>query len=351
MDLSRPDRGGGGWLCLDNRRDHTPCMTPHMGEMAAPVSFAPVAFVEAHGLRLHYLEWGTAAAGGGGGAGGGRGAAAAAATAAPAGIVLVHGLGSGAHIWDLVAPLLSVAGSPRVVALDQRGHGESDQPDSGYDFATIVADLAGFMDAVGLTQPSVLVGHSWGASVVLHYAASHPDRTAGVALVDGGTGSPGERWSWAEAETRLRPPDIDGMLWSELHERISSNNGAYADSRTEAVGRSLFHVDAEGRVTRRFRIPNHMQVVRALWEQRPAELLSQVRCPILVLPARQTTEPSEMNSAKGAAVARVQQIQPRARVRWFENTVHDVPLQRPEELADELSAFAREVLELRAASS
>jgi pimeloyl-ACP methyl ester carboxylesterase len=239
---------------------------------------------------------------------------------------------------------VSAGASVRVVALDQRGHGESDQPDTGYDFATVVADLADFIAAVGLTRPSVLVGHSWGASVVLHYAATHPDRTAGIALVDGGTGTPGERWSWEEAETRLRPPDLDGMLWTELHERMSQNNGAYADSRAEAVGRSLFHIDAEDRVTRRFRIPNHMQVVRALWEQRPAELLAQVRCPILILPARQTTEPSEMNSAKLAAVARAQRVQPRARVRWFENTVHDVPLQRPEELASELSGLVREAL-------
>ena len=62
-------------------------------------------------------------------------------------MVLVHGVGSSSHIWDLTAPLLADQ-LVRVVAMDQRGHGESDQPDSGYDFASVVADLAGFMDAV-----------------------------------------------------------------------------------------------------------------------------------------------------------------------------------------------------------
>jgi len=85
------------------------------------------------------------------------------------------------------------ARSLRVLALDQRGHGESDQPDTGYDFLTIVADLLGFLDANGLTQPVILVGHSWGAPVVLHFAVEDTERTAGLALVDGGTGSPGER--------------------------------------------------------------------------------------------------------------------------------------------------------------
>jgi pimeloyl-ACP methyl ester carboxylesterase len=256
---------------------------------------------------------------------------------------LVHGLGSTSHIWDFVAPRLAET-SLRVVALDQRGHGESDQPDTGYDFPSIVADLTGFVDALALRAPSVYVGHSWGASVVLHFGVQHPDRCAGIVLVDGGTSSPRERWTWQEAETRLRPQDLDGMLWTELHQRMMLDNAAYAQGRSEAVGRSLFRVDAAGRVTRRFRIPNHMQVVRALWEQRPAELLPRLACPVLILPARQSAAPLEINSAKAVAVARAAEIQPKARVRWFENTVHDVPLQRPEELADELASFVFQTL-------
>jgi pimeloyl-ACP methyl ester carboxylesterase len=211
----------------------------------------------------------------------------------------------------------------------------------------VVADLAGFIAALGLDAPLVLVGHSWGASVVLHFGVSHPDRTAAIALVDGGTSSPGERWTWEETETRLRPPDLDGMLWTDLHQRMVGNNGAYAQERSEAVGRSLFHVDGDGRVTRRFRIPNHMQVVRALWEQRPAELLPQLDCPVLILPARQSTEASEINVAKAAGVARALEVQPKARAHWFEDTVHDVPLQRPEELASELQSCVEDALRAR----
>ena len=274
------------------------------------------------GLCLHFQEWGAADP--------------------RATVVLVHGLGSSSHIWDLVGPRLA-AGGFRVVALDQRGHGESDQPDQGYDFQSVVADLSGFMEGVDVAGPTVLVGHSWGASVVLHFAVAHPNRAAGIVLVDGGTSSPGERWSWEETETRLRPPDIDGLQWADLHQRMSRNNGAYADPRAEAVGRSLFRVDAEGLVTRRFRISNHMQVVRALWEQRPAELLPQVRCPVLIVPARQASDPPDMKANKAAAVDRALQLLPQARVRWFDDTVHDVPLQRPRELATEVTEFTRQM--------
>src|SRR5712691_12783705 len=101
-------------------------------------------FVKVGALQLHYQEWGAPTASGT--------------------VVLVHGVGSSGHIWDLTGPLLAER-SLQVVALDQRGHGDSDQPDSGYDFTSVVADLAGFVDALGLDAAAVLVGHSWGASV------------------------------------------------------------------------------------------------------------------------------------------------------------------------------------------
>jgi len=275
-----------------------------------------------NGLQLHFERWGLG----------------------EASVVLVHGLGSSCHIWDLTAPRL--ASEFGVMALDQRGHGESDQPDDGYDFASIVSDLAGFVDhLLSPGRQAVFVGHSWGASVVLNFGVTHPERTAGLVLVDGGTGSPGERWTWEETETRLRPPDLDSMSWSDLRASMAGRNGTFSDPRVEAISRSMFHIDSEHRVRRRFRIPNHMQIVRALWEQRPIELVRQVRSPLLVLPARQDTDAADFREAKQRSVDRVVQVQPTARVRWFENTIHDVPLQRPDELAAELLAFGRQVLQ------
>ena len=70
-------------------------------------------FVTANGLQLHYRRWAAARPG---------------ADLPP--LLLVHGLASSAHIWNLVAPLLAAQGHS-VTALDQRGHGESDKPGSG----------------------------------------------------------------------------------------------------------------------------------------------------------------------------------------------------------------------------
>src|SRR5262245_3005924 len=97
------------------------------------------------GLRLAYREW----------RGDGR----------PIG--LLHGLASNAGIWEPVAARLSPRF--RVVALDQRGHGRSDKPTDGYDFDRVVADASEAFGRLGVVRP-LLVGHSWGGNVALHYA-------------------------------------------------------------------------------------------------------------------------------------------------------------------------------------
>ena len=112
-------------------------------------------------------------------------------------IVLLHGLASSSRIWDQVAGRL--APRWRVVALDQRGHGRSDKPDDGYDFATIVADGRAAAAALGVERPLV-VGHSWGGNVALQWAVEPGPAPRGIVLVDGGFLEPARRMSWAEAD-------------------------------------------------------------------------------------------------------------------------------------------------------
>jgi pimeloyl-ACP methyl ester carboxylesterase len=70
----------------------------------------------------------------------------------------------------------------RFFALDQRGHGESDQPPGGYGMPDLAADVLAFMDAKGLPEATI-VGHSMGSFVAQHAAARAPERVAGLVLV------------------------------------------------------------------------------------------------------------------------------------------------------------------------
>jgi hypothetical protein len=93
----------------------------------------------------------------------------------------------------------------------------------------------------------------------------------------------------------------------------------------------------------RFRFDNHMQVVDALYDQRPAALYPLVDCPVLLCVAGEPIDSHEAAGAKRAAAGRVLALFPSANVTWFEDTMHDIPLQRPAELATELARFAKEV--------
>ena len=97
-------------------------------------------------MRFHYLDWG----------GSGH----------P--ILLLHGGGLNAHTWDVVC--LMLRDRYRCVALDQRGHGDSEwSPANDYGVETQVVDVEGFVDSLNLANP-VLVGQSMGGLNSMAYA-------------------------------------------------------------------------------------------------------------------------------------------------------------------------------------
>jgi pimeloyl-ACP methyl ester carboxylesterase len=293
--------------------------------------------VPGDGVRLHARDWG----------GGG-----------PA-VVLLHGLASNARIWDGVAPRLVGAGL-RVVALDQRGHGGAGQPDGGYDFASVGRDLAAALAALGLERPEgsgepqrgapvnrpVLVGHSWGANVALQFAADRPGSLAGLALVDGALSAVTE-WAGStreEVRRRLAPPRFAVPLtdWLAMAGRFDPG-GSGGQPWVRDYLRAGVEVDDRGVARSRFRFDNHMQVVDALYDQRPPALFPLVDCPVLLCPADDPADHAEHAAAKRGAVDRALELFPSATVTWFEDTMHDIPLQRPAELAAELARFANDV--------
>ncbi|MET0832393.1 MAG: alpha/beta hydrolase [Actinomycetota bacterium] len=281
--------------------------------------------VPGDGVRLHVRDWS------------GSGQA----------VVLLHGLASNARIWDGVASRLAGAGL-RVVALDQRGHGASEQPGSGYDFATLGRDLSAALAALGIERP-VLAGHSWGANVALQFAADRPGALAGLALVDGALLGVAE---WAgptldEARRRLAPPRFAVPLtdWLARAGRFDAG-GSGGQPWVRDYLRAGVDVDDQGVARSRFQFDNHMQVVDALYGQRPPDLYPLVDCPVLLCPAADPAADATHAQAKRDAAVRATGLLPSATLTWFEDTMHDIPLQRPAELAAELARFADAVKEV-----
>ena len=92
--------------------------------------------------------------------------------------VLLHGSGENASVWSHLAPRIS--SRLRVVAVDLRGHGNSDRdPEANYNSHTFTADLAKVINAFGFKKMT-LIGHSWGAETVIRFAAANPRRSRGL---------------------------------------------------------------------------------------------------------------------------------------------------------------------------
>lgn len=99
-------------------------------------------------------------------------------------VVFLHGLvmDNLSSFYLTLAPKL--APHADVVLYDLRGHGRSERPPTGYTVDDGVADLVGVLDQLDLAQPVHLVGNSYGGVLALGAAVDHPERVAGMTLIE-----------------------------------------------------------------------------------------------------------------------------------------------------------------------
>lgn len=116
-------------------------------------------FITLNGLRFHYRDWGNEGA-------------------QP--FVLLHGFTGHARTWDTFAQAMQE--KYWVLALDQRGHGETEWA-TDYRAERMVEDIAAFVDALELQQ-IILLGLSMGGRNAYMYAAQYPDKVARLVIVD-----------------------------------------------------------------------------------------------------------------------------------------------------------------------
>ena len=152
-------------------------------------------FIKVNSLDLHYMDWGTSG---------------------KIPMLLLHGGAQNAHMWDYVG--LSFSSDFHVIALDQRGHGDSDWAHDGdYSLEKHQGDIEGFIREVGIA-PFNLVGLSMGGQNSTVLTANNPDWVKKVVIVDVGPEVQGEGIQEIRSFTSL-PDELDSF--EEFVERVA----------------------------------------------------------------------------------------------------------------------------------
>lgn len=210
-------------------------------------------------------------------------------------LVLLHGFGNEAHIYDDFAP--KIAPYYRTVAIDLRGHGDSGHdPERRYDYPFHVRDLECATAALGIGR-FVLLGHSLGGRIAMFFAGAHPERMAGLVLVDSApeVDLRGVVRIRQDLEKNAAPGGGNAKIGSVAeYERMLSI--AYPAARPEALARmarhglrplpsggferktdAAFHTGARG-MTAEQAAEHEKRTTHELWDA-----LARVPCPTLVV--------------------------------------------------------------------
>ena len=274
----------------------------------------------ADGLSIHLLEWSH------------EGVA----------LLLLHGFGNEAHIWDDFAPV--VAPYYRTIAMDLRGHGDSAHDSQRrYDYQSHVRDLEAITAELGIDR-LVLVGHSLGGRISALFAARHPRRMAGLVLVDAGPeldargvsriSTDVERSvdlsfaSLAECENALahaypaaQPAALARMARHEMRKR--------EDGRYERKTDPAFHA-ARGQLTAAAAEALEKKTTQELWDA-----LAGIPCPALVVRGA-ASDVLDPDTAERMA----EEVLPNARLALVPRAGHSVMTDNPEGFSEAVSSFA-----------
>lgn len=244
----------------------------------------------------------------------------------PVDFILVHGLASNALLWEGVANFLLEQGYSSV-AVDLRGHGLSSKPLTDYSYDRISMDLLQVAKHVVQPDvPAVLLGQSWGASVVVEFAIRHPEYVESLVLVDGAYSDLKANFgSWEECLERLRPPDFSSTTLSQARLYME---GAHAKWSKSAIDATLANLEELGDRTIRARLSlaNHLAILHELYQFTPRESIQQINMPVRILVAKTyaTLTPTVRNE-----IDRLRAI-PAVEFDFFNDASHDLHAESPE---------------------
>jgi pimeloyl-ACP methyl ester carboxylesterase len=259
--------------------------------------------------RLHYLEWNPQAS---------------------RTIILLHGNSANAWWWEPVSS--EIAPEYRLLALDQRGHGDSEwaRPPA-YSPSDYASDIARFVAHVTANaEPPVVVGHSMGGLNVLAFARNHPESARGALAIDVAVTSSRGRDRYLRRLKGLPVVTYPDLATAKARFRLMPSEGGISDEVLHEIAeKSLARTD-EGRWTLKFDRESFLggDGLDVL------ETIKEISIPTMLVRA----EHSRIMTADAAEHARASN--PQTRLVTIAHAHHHVILEKPEEVARVIEDFA-----------
>jgi len=243
----------------------------------------------------------------------------------PETVVLLHGLTAMAEVWG--PALAHLPGDRRYVALDQRGHGGSPKPLTGYGTAAYVRDAIEVIEQLG--APVHMAGHSMGARITMLLAARHPQILRSAAIVDIGPEALQANIRATVGALSTRPERFAtreaALAFAFRRREPGTNEATLFLSRLEGVGGEALGWRAPRRALEET-VRLHRQ--RNYWNE-----WRKIVLPALFIHGGRSTEVSMRISEKMRAE------NPGVLFERYDNVGHNIPLLAPERLAHSLERF------------
>jgi len=209
-------------------------------------------------------------------------------------LLLIHGLSSSAFLWT---PLVNEFKNNNfdIYAIDLRGHGLSQKPESGYSMDNLSKDITDFIEKKDLNNV-IVIGQSLGGDLSVLVSAKSNQRIIGCIGIDGGAINLKKKFKNKDSALKeLRPPDLNGIHKDVMLERLRKNKPDWSEDAI--LGQfSIFEVDKKNLIKKRLKLKNHLKILNSLWDNNPIQNLKKVNVPTLLILVKYNTDLTYLNN-------------------------------------------------------
>lgn len=212
--------------------------------------------------------------------------------------MLLHFSGGTSHMWDGIIPLIE--NEYNIVAPDNRGHGKSDKPITGYHIDDMANDIFLLLQELEVRQCHI-IGSSLGAEVGLSLAANHPEMVQSFVCEGALYNEFGEfgQFKGTDEEIEREKESIRLQLASRILPNHPTKEAIFNEMKDSFINQGLWNeyfasfVESciektdEGSFTSHYKNNVRIEYITKYWDLRFEDYYKKVRCPVLFLPSEE----------------------------------------------------------------